>query len=333
MKSFAKAIYSVIKESFTAWIELLKIMVPIIIAVKLIAELGLLPYLASALEPLMHLMGLPGIMGLVWATAMVNNIYSAMIVFVSLPESFELTVAQVTILSTAILMAHALPIELRIAQRAGTRLIFQGLFRIGCALILGIILNFIYEWGGWLQATNTVVWRPNPQPDGLLFWIFSQLKNLGVVFVIILILMAVIRFLDHIRATELFIWLLGPLFRLMGIGKEAASITIVGLTMGLAYGGALIIKEARTEKIKKQDIFFSLTLMGIAHSLIEDTLLMMLLGAHLSGILLIRLIFSVLIILLMVKVWSVLPDRFVHKYLYPLPEDNLNARNTASRPA
>lgn len=318
MAKIISQLRSLAAESFRAWAELLKIMIPIIIGVKIISELDLLKYFAVALEPLMHLMGLPGIMGLVWATAMLNNIYSAMIVFVSLPESFELTVAQVTVLSTAILMAHALPIELRIAQKAGTRLIFQGIFRMACALVLGIFLNLFYEWGGWLQHANTVIWRPDPLPDGLLYWVLTQIKNLGAIYLIILALMSVIRILDQIRVTELLVRLLAPLLRALGIGREAATITIVGLTMGLAYGGALIIREAKSQRVKKQDIFFSLTLMGIAHSLIEDTLLMMLLGAHVSGILLVRLIFSLCLIFIMVKVWEILPENFVHKYLYPV---------------
>ncbi len=82
----------IIREANVLFLGLLKIMVPIILLVKFITELELLPYLAALLEPLMHLMGLPGSMGLVWATAILNNVYSAMIVFVSLPESFELRV-------------------------------------------------------------------------------------------------------------------------------------------------------------------------------------------------------------------------------------------------
>jgi len=305
----------IIKEATALFLKLLKIMVPVIILVKIISELDLLPYLAALLEPVMHLMGLPGSMGLVWATAILNNVYSAMIVFVSLPGSFELSVAQVTILSTAVLMAHALPIELRIAQKCGARLVFQALFRIICAIILGIILNLVYEWGGWLQGQNTIVWRPDPQPEGLMGWITAQLRNLGAIYLIIMALVAVIRFLDYIQVTRILIWMLNPLFRLLGI---AASITIVGLTMGLAYGGALIIREVRTRQIPQRDVFFSLTLMGIAHSLIEDTLLMLLLGADLSGILLARLIFSLVCVFLLYKIWAYLPAKYVHRYLHPL---------------
>jgi len=314
---FFSFLLALIRESIKVYAGLLKIMVPVIILVKIITELGLLPYLAALLEPVMQLMGLPGSMGLVWAAAILNNIYTGMIVFVSLPESFELTVAQVTILCTAMLMAHALPIELRIAQKCGTRLIFQGLFRVLCAIILGIILSYFYEWGGWLQGQNTVLWRPDPQPENLGGWVVAQARNLGIIYLIILGLISIIKFLDYIQVTRFLIWLLSPLFRIMGIGKQATSITIVGLTMGLAYGGALIIREVRTSRIPKRDVFFSLTLMGVAHSLIEDTLLMVLLGADLTGILLARLVFSIFLVFLLFKLWTYLPQKYIHRFLHP----------------
>ncbi len=48
-------------------------------------------------------------------------------------------------------------------------------------------------------------------------------------------------------------------------------------------------------------MFFSLTLMGLCHSLIEDTMLMVMIGAHLSGILWARLVFAILAVALVVK--------------------------------
>ena len=45
-------------------LELYKIMIPIIIAVKILQELDLISWLALPLEPFMRLMGLPGEMGL-----------------------------------------------------------------------------------------------------------------------------------------------------------------------------------------------------------------------------------------------------------------------------
>jgi len=78
----------------------------------------------------------------------------------------------------------------------------------------------------------------------------------------------------------------------MGIGKEATTITLVGITLGLSFGGGLLIKEAHAGHVSKKDIFTSLALLGFCHSLIEDTLLVLLLGAHLSGVLWLRLLFA-----------------------------------------
>jgi hypothetical protein len=106
-------------------LELYKIMIPIIIAVKILQDLGLIAWLALPLAPVMHLVGLPGEMGLVWATALVNNIYGSMIVFVSLAGQHDLTVAQVTVLGVMILIAHGLPVELQIVRKSGPRMGFQ----------------------------------------------------------------------------------------------------------------------------------------------------------------------------------------------------------------
>src|SRR6056297_3709592 len=92
-------------------LRLFRVMIPILIGVKMLQEAGLIVYLAKPLNPVMQIMGLPGETGLIWATAMVNNLYSGIIVFLSLADSMQLSTAQVTILSTVMLVAHALPVE------------------------------------------------------------------------------------------------------------------------------------------------------------------------------------------------------------------------------
>ena len=87
--------------------------------VKLLEETGSTEYLAWLLSPLMSLVGLPDSMGLVWATAMLSNIYAGMVVFFSVSAGESLSVAQVTVLGTMILVAHALPIEGAVAKMAG----------------------------------------------------------------------------------------------------------------------------------------------------------------------------------------------------------------------
>lgn len=297
-------------------LELYKIMIPIIIAVKILQDLGLIAWLALPLAPVMQLVGLPGEMGLVWATALVNNIYGSMIVFVSLAGQHDLSVAQVTVLGVMILIAHGLPVELQIVRKSGPKMGFQAFLRIGGALLLGWMLSRIYAWGGWLQEPNIVLWQPEPQSDDLLAWGLGQLSNLAMIYVIITALSAIMRVFTLIGLTGLCVRLLAPVLRVLGIGSEAGTLTIVGMVMGLAYGGGMIMHEAHSGKVGPKDIFSSLSLMGLSHSVFEDTLLMIVIGGHISGLLWARIIFTLVVVALLVRLVAWLGDEFFYRRLF-----------------
>ena len=81
------------------------------------------------------------------------------------------------------------------------------------------------------------------------------------------------------------------------------------MTLGIAYGGGLIIRESRNGTIPPRDIFFSLVLMGLFHSVIEDTLLLLLLGGSIWGFLVGRLMFALFAVWLMVKLFSLISEK------------------------
>ena len=307
---------AVVGEAAGVCLHLFKIMIPIILVVKVLQELDLIRFLAMPLRPVMEAVGLPASMGLVWATAMISNLYAAMVVFVNLPAAEAMSAAQVTVLATMILVAHNLPVEIRIAQESGTRFPFQLVMRLGGAFLLGLLLHLAYSKGGWLAQPAQISWHPSPKAPGLHYWALEQLKGLSWIFLIVLGLIVLMRVLTRLRITELLVRLLQPVLRLVGVGREAAPITIIGMTMGLAYGGGLIIREARSGRVRPKDVFFSLSLMGLAHSVVEDTLLMMVIGGHLSGLLWARIAFALIFILILVRLVRRLPDRAVDRYLY-----------------
>jgi hypothetical protein len=310
---------TLIKEIFFITYNLFKLMIPIIIIVKIIEELGGIKYIAMALEPVMQLVGLPASMGLVWATTMITNIYGGMIIFMSSASNESLSVAQVTILGSMMLLAHALPIEVRIAQKAGVRIIFTLILRIGGALLLGFLLLKIYNSGDYLSQANTPLWKP-PQitDDSLSTWIISQIKMLFQVFIIISILVVFLKLLKLSGIEKLFALILKPLLKILGLSEKTTSITIVGITLGLTYGGGLLINEANKGELSKMDVFGSISLLAIGHSLIEDTLLIMLLGADLSGILYARILFSVILIAVIIHSVKYLNQTaFERFFVYP----------------
>jgi len=297
-----------------SWI-LFRITIPVVIVVKVLEELGAVRYVAKALGPVMELVGLPGTMGIVWATAMVTNLYGAMMAFVALAPQIHLTVAQVTILTSMMLVAHNLPVELRVAQRAGTRLIVMAIIRIGGALAFGGLLNLVYSQTGLLQHESVLLWQPPSIDASLGAWALGQVKNLVRIFIIVLALMALIRLLRRLRVIDLMERLLAPVLRVLGMTRAATDITVVGMVLGLAYGGGLIIRQVSSGQIPKQDVFFSLALMGLCHSLIEDTLLMAMIGGHLSGILFGRIVFALVCTFALARLCVRLPTSIFDRYL------------------
>jgi len=291
--SFAAALSSLVRDAVRVSLTLYKILIPIIIGVKICTELGLVPYLAAPLGPVMELLGLPGAMGLAWATAMLSNIYGGMAVFVALlPQTGPLSQAQVTVLGVAMLFAHNLIQEGAVTKRCGAGFWTQNAIRLGGAFLCGLILHWIFSAGDFLAAPVPVLWTPAPDAPGLLPWAVGQAKTLGFIFCVILTLMALMRALTALGLSRFMEAALAPFLRLMGIGTTAATITIIGLTLGIGYGGGLIIHEVDQGTIPRRDVFAAATLMSLSHALIEDTILMTLIGTSPWGSLAARLIFS-----------------------------------------
>ncbi|WP_319543647.1 hypothetical protein [uncultured Pseudodesulfovibrio sp.] len=309
--------HELIRDAFSACFELFKIMIPVIIGVKLLQEFELIQYVAMPLKPIMGLLGLPAELGLAWATAMVNSMYAGLIVFLSLARDMTLNAEQVTIFAVLLLIGHGFLVEGAIAQRSGAKFVFQILTRLFGAFALGLILHWTYSTSGTLQEPAVILFQSSgPTDPTLLQWAWGETKNLLSIFGIVLGLMLMMRILSAIRAVDLMNALLRPILKLIGIGPKASTITIIGFTLGLAYGGGLIINESQSGRIDRKDVFYSLTLMGLCHSMIEDTLLMVLIGAHLSGIFWGRLLFGLVTMAILVQITRRLSQSFCDRYLW-----------------
>ncbi|MDD4731516.1 MAG: hypothetical protein PHX58_06245 [Desulfovibrio sp.] len=322
LKQFTQAVLAIFKQGTSATLTLFKVMIPVVLAVRLLQEFDLIRLLAEPLGPAMHLVGLPAEMGLVWATALLNNIYSGLIVFLSLAEQTPLTQAQATVLGVMVLIAHGLPVELSIARKSGPRLLFQAVSRLGGALFLGWLLSRAYAEMNLLQGPANVLLQPDG-PGGPVpwdQWLLDQAVNFATIYAIILGLLSLMRLLDVLGVIRLLNRLLQPVLRIIGIGPKASAITVVGLTLGISYGGGLIIHGARSGNMDRRDVFYSLTLMGITHSLVEDTLLLVMLGGHLSGLLWARLFYSLVFVALVVQIARRLPQSLCDRFLWGPPQ-------------
>ncbi|WP_394209548.1 hypothetical protein [Enterovibrio calviensis] len=283
------------KDSVNVATTLYKVMIPTIIFVKIFEEMGGVEWFSDFIAPLMQLVGLPSEMGLVWATAMFINIYSSLVILVNL--DVPMTVAQASILSCMILLAHSMPIEVSLAKKSGVSVWWAIVSRVGGALLFAWILQLIYSATGSLQDPAQIIWQTSVSGDiPLTDWALNQVQNLGIVFVIILALILMLNLLKVLGIERLIAKALSPFLRLLGISQEATNLTLIGITLGLSYGGGLLVNEARKGHIPPRDVFTAITLLGLLHSLIEDTILMLVIGADFNTIFWGRLIFVLVIV-------------------------------------
>lgn len=289
LQGLMQALVDSVKDGIHVCRNLFPMIIPIVIVVKLLQEFGLVEYVAMPLAPIMDLMGLPAELGIVWAAAMLITIYSSLAILPGILITIPmLTVEQVTVLGLVILIAHSLILETRIAGRCGLSMKFQLILRVVVAIFAGTILHlFCSTFGIWQEeATILLVSQASTTWTA---WAIGEFWNLVQIFILICVVMAFNRALTYLRISYYLGKILSPLLRLLGISPEATNVVLVGLFMGILYGSGVIIKNTVEGKISHADSFATMSLMSIAHALIEDTLLLMLIGGSIWGLLVFRL--------------------------------------------
>lgn len=313
MTAFAVAI---LRETASVYWTLIKIMLPVMVITQLAIRAGVIEAISPVFEPLMHLVGLPPEAGFVWATNLLVGLWSgAVVMFAVLPVD-TLTTAQVTILGSLFLFAHAIPIEQRILQKAGPRPLATTLVRLGGGLAFGWGINFVSSQTGWLSEPAAPSWLPGHYDSSWSGFAADTVWTLASIFVVLLVLIVVLKVMEALNMMRFVNGLLSPLLRLLGISRDAAPITVVGLVLGLSYGGGLIIREAHRGQLAPRDVFLAANFMGLCHSLIEDTLIVVALGANLSVALFGRIAFSVLFAIALARLLQRTSDAVFYRYLY-----------------
>ena len=97
---------------------------------------------------------------------------------------------------------------------------------------------------------------------------------------IVIPLMVVMQFLEEFKVLEKVSRRLEKVVSVIGISGAGALPLLVGLTLGLAYGAGMIIKYGKEGKLTKREMVLIITFLSLNHSLFEDVLLFVAIGAQ-----------------------------------------------------
>ncbi|MBQ1191865.1 MAG: hypothetical protein IIX43_06290 [Bacteroidales bacterium] len=287
----------IIKKWFAACSVFFKIMIPVSLIIKILEETGLMQYVGYTLSPLMQPLGLPGEMGLVWAATMLSNIYGGLLSLSSLQPEGGMTVAQITTLSSLMLFAHTFLIEIPICVKAGCRFIPIFLIRFVSAYLFAFLTAQICMSFSLCDSPVSAI-HFTETSSSWVGWAIGEVKKYVSIALIVLSLVVLLELLERIGFLRLLEKVLSPVVGFIGISPKVIPITIIGMTLGLAYGGGLIVAESKEKPIAKRDIFLSLAFLSLFHSIIEDHLLMIGIGANAFFVFVLRFVFSVVAMLL-----------------------------------
>jgi len=306
---------SVLRDIVTVSVALFRVMIPTLIVVKLAQMAGAVDVLTKLAAPVVTLMGLPEDVAIVLTTTALTNPYAGLMVLAATPIEGGLSIGQASIMASFMLFTHGLPVEAAISRQAGIKATAVIVLRLAAAGLFGILLHVAFQATGALQGAALMNLPQFTENADLVTWALDQIKGLVFVFCVIVVLLFFLEGLRVIGVERVMRAMMRPVLTRLGMGDDASTIVIVGLTLGLGFGGGLMIKDVSQGKVGPKDAISALILINLFHSVFEDTTVMMLLGPSLFVILIARGLFCLGLVWIILKLLSfadqTLWDRFL----------------------
>jgi hypothetical protein len=289
-----------VRKGWDGFVWMMKIVLPISLLTTFLDWSGWIGRLDFLLTPIMGLLHLPPTAALPLLIGMLANIYGAIAAMVVLP----LNEGQMTLIGIFLLMAHNLIQEGIIQGKSGINPIKATLFRIITASVTVMIV------GPWLVSGPAAVTAAAgaPPPINLPFadmlwrWLQTTTVLCFKIFLIIMFIMTLLetmKFLDWINYIVRFF---SPLLKLMGLDAKVGLLWMTAIIFGLAYGGAVIVEEAKAEHLSKEDLEMLHLSIGINHSMVEDPPLFISVGLNAFWLYIPRIVVAVITVHL-IRLW------------------------------
>ena len=275
----------------TSW-WLLKIMLPISLAVRLLQYYGVIEWCAQWLNPVFQYLGLPGASAIAFLTGASVTTYACLAVMMSM----ALTMRQATIIAIMVLICHALPLECTVVKKVGSKPFRMGLIRIAGAFMAALYLNMVLpEMNapfGHVTASDVTITLGSVLQE----WLISSVKLVIMIMGIIYSLTVVQRMMDDLGLMYQLVRPIQPLMRFFGLPRNAAYLWLVGNVLGISYGSAMMISLEESGQITKEEANEVNYHLIMNHSMLEDTMVFATAGVSAVWILSTRILFALLLV-------------------------------------
>ena len=286
-----KSVKTALPQGMKTAIWLLKLTIPVSFAVFLLDFFGILNVIAGWVAPLFKLIGLSGQASIVLITSFFTNIYSVIAVMTTLGFGFR----EGTILAVMCLISHALIVETAIQKKTGSspwRMIFT---RLSASFIAAFMLNLILPAEA-ITNSESVVRSAGEFTPALTNWLSSMLVTTIKIVVLVNLLLIIQKILNEFGLIKWILMPFVPLLKVMGLPSSTGFLWIVANTLGLGYGGAIMISETEEGKLSRDDADLLNHNIAISHSQLEDPLLFVAMGFHLGILIWPRILLAIIFV-------------------------------------
>ena len=270
---------------------LLKLTIPISFVVFLLDFFGALSVIADWVAPVFKLIGLSGQASIVLITSFFTNIYSVIAVITTLGIGHR----EGTILAVMCLISHALIVETAIQKKTGSMPWRMVVIRLLASFLAALLLNFILP----AEAVNVSEKTVRAVVDfklALSGWLSDMLVTTLKIIILVNLLLILQKILNEFGLIKWILWPFKPLLKVMGLPSSTGFLWIVANTLGLGYGGAIMINEAEEGRLSKEDADLLNHHIAISHSQLEDPLLFVSIGYNYGVLLWPRILLAILFV-------------------------------------
>jgi hypothetical protein len=153
------------------------------------------------------------------------------------------------------------------------------LFRLTASILTVMVVSrFMGQETATHALINTAGTLHLPLFPMLKTWAITNLILSLKMLTIIMALMIALEIMKTYRVIDRVLRVMGPVLRLLGLGKQTGFLWFTAAIFGLTYGAAVIVEETKAGDFSKKELERLQISIGINHAMIEDPAVFLALG-------------------------------------------------------